>query len=390
MLNFDTTGHAQRPRLGEIMAPEANSFGVLRLAMASLVLISHSYLYAFGTDKAEPLTAWTGHSLGEHAVQVFFILSGILVAQSLDRSRSLVDFAAARVLRIFPGLIVCVLLTALRARADCCRACHSADYFTNGQLPAYLLKTLSLSTGNAPLPGVFEDAAACQQRQHLAVDAEIRSAVLCGSGYGGRCRAVFKPRLRKRQCALLLAVFLVVVFAAEPKPAETYAFTDNARYFALYFGTGVLAYLIRDKLVIAGAALVPLAVLFVVSTWIALRRIRDRDVARLLRRLGGKLNIRAAARDLQSRRSVVWRLHLCRPDPASADRCRAVAHPLAIARARIRACSAARAAVVGADRASGAAVEPPLAVRRRRQPCPANAHGAGRSLRPVQRLNSFP
>ena len=66
------------PRLGEIMAPEANSFGVLRLAMALLVLISHSYLYTSGSQSGEPLHAWTGHSLGQHAVQVFFILSGIL------------------------------------------------------------------------------------------------------------------------------------------------------------------------------------------------------------------------------------------------------------------------------------------------------------------------
>ena len=45
------------PRLNGIMAPEDNSFGVLRLAMAAFVLISHSYLYSFGTSDAEPLTA---------------------------------------------------------------------------------------------------------------------------------------------------------------------------------------------------------------------------------------------------------------------------------------------------------------------------------------------
>ena len=75
------------------MSPEANSFGVLRLLMATFVLISHSYLYAAGTDAAEPLQPWLGRSLGEYAVQVFFILSGVLVAQSFDRSRSVLNFA---------------------------------------------------------------------------------------------------------------------------------------------------------------------------------------------------------------------------------------------------------------------------------------------------------
>jgi peptidoglycan/LPS O-acetylase OafA/YrhL len=99
---------AASPRLADILTPETNSFGVLRFVMATLVLISHSYLYAAGTSEAEPLQPWLGRSLGECAVQVFFILSGVMVAQSFDRSRSIIDFTVARVLRIFPALIVSV------------------------------------------------------------------------------------------------------------------------------------------------------------------------------------------------------------------------------------------------------------------------------------------
>ncbi len=51
------------PRLADILTPEANSFGVLRFAMATLVLISHSYLYCAGTSEAEPLVGWLGRSL---------------------------------------------------------------------------------------------------------------------------------------------------------------------------------------------------------------------------------------------------------------------------------------------------------------------------------------
>ena len=83
---MNTRAHATpSPRLADILTPEANSFGVLRFAMATLVLISHSYLYCAGTSEAEPLVGWLGRSLGECAVQVFFILSGVMVAQSFDR-----------------------------------------------------------------------------------------------------------------------------------------------------------------------------------------------------------------------------------------------------------------------------------------------------------------
>lgn len=259
MLNSAPRTPAIAPRLGQIMAPEHNSFGVLRLLMALLVLISHSYLYAFGTDQAEPLTALTGHSLGEHAVQGFFILSGILVAQSFDRSRSLIDFAAARMLRIFPGLVVCVLLTAL-VLGPVVSLLPLAEYFTGAELPAYLIKTLSLSTGNAPLPGVFTG---------LPVAGSVNTSlwtlkyeVLCYAGLAAAGLAgLFKPRFRLI-AAGLLAAYLAAVFSAEPKPAETYSFTDNARYFSLYFGTGMLAYLIRDQLVIRGGLLLPLFAVF--------------------------------------------------------------------------------------------------------------------------------
>lgn len=250
------------PRLGEIMAPDANSFGVLRLAMASLVLISHSYLFGFGTDQAEPLTAWTGHSLGEHAVQVFFILSGILVAQSFDRSRSLVDFVTARVLRIFPGLIVCVLLTALVLGPALSRL-PVLDYLGGRELPLYVLKTLSLSTGSAPLPGLFETVPMAK-----AVNTSLwtlKYEVLCYVALAvAGLLGLFKPRWRTLS-ATALAVFLVVVFAAEPKPLSSYTFSDNARYFALYFGTGTLAYLVRDRLAITGFLMLPLFALFVVA-----------------------------------------------------------------------------------------------------------------------------
>lgn len=250
------------PRLGQIMTPSDNSFGVLRLAMAAFVLISHSYLYAFGTDKAEPLTAWTGHSLGEHAVQVFFILSGILVAQSFDRSRSLVDFVTARALRIFPGLIVCVLLTAL-VLGPIVSTLPVGSYFTSAILPAYLIKTLSLSTGNAPLPGVFTDLPLAGSVNTSLWT--LKYEVLCYAGLAAAgLLGMFKQSVRAFAAAGL-AAFLVIIFAAEPKPTDTYGFTDNARYFSLYFGTGVLIYLVRDRLVIWGGALLPLALIFMIA-----------------------------------------------------------------------------------------------------------------------------
>ena len=46
----------------------ANSYGVIRLAAAIAVIITHAYGVVGGWDAAEPLLTLTGWSLGAHAV----------------------------------------------------------------------------------------------------------------------------------------------------------------------------------------------------------------------------------------------------------------------------------------------------------------------------------
>ena len=80
----------------------SNSFGLLRLLAASAVVVSHAWLVTSGSYASEPLLVETGFSLGWHAVNLFFALSGLLIAGSLHHTRSLIQFAWSRFLRIFP------------------------------------------------------------------------------------------------------------------------------------------------------------------------------------------------------------------------------------------------------------------------------------------------
>lgn len=90
-----------------------NNFNLLRFTAAFLVLFSHSFALSTGDAKTEPLRAWLGMTPGSIAVDVFFITSGFLVTGSLLARGSVIQFLAARALRIYPGLIVAVLLTTL-------------------------------------------------------------------------------------------------------------------------------------------------------------------------------------------------------------------------------------------------------------------------------------
>jgi peptidoglycan/LPS O-acetylase OafA/YrhL len=249
-------------RLTDILTPEANSFGVLRFALATFVLVSHSYLYCAGTSDAEPLVTWLGRSLGEFAVQVFFILSGVMVAQSFDRSRSVVDFAAARTLRIFPALIVCVLFTSFVVGPMVSRL-SPTQYLANPGLYTYVAKTLSLSSGSAALPGVFEtNPFAGYVNSSLWT---LKYEVLCYFGLG---ILGFAGLFHKRfwlASVVGLALLVATVSLGLPSDIEAYGFADNLRYFVVFFGSGVFAYLVRNRLVINGMVLVPLFALFVMA-----------------------------------------------------------------------------------------------------------------------------
>lgn len=254
-------GTERSVRLVEILRPEQNSFGVIRVAMAIAVLVSHSYYFVAGTSSAEPLVSWTGHSLGEHAVQVFFFLSGILVTESLLRSRNPFDFATARALRIFPGLLVCVALTAC-VLGPLVTNLPASDYFRDPAIPAYILKTALLVTGAAPLPRVFDQlpAGGLVNMSLWTLKYEVACYVaLAILGF-----TALRHRRPRELAALALIPLTFMLFLRAPAEAATYSSTDNLRYFALYFGVGTLASLYKDRIVIGWRAAATLGLAYLV------------------------------------------------------------------------------------------------------------------------------
>jgi peptidoglycan/LPS O-acetylase OafA/YrhL len=91
-----------------------NNLDLIRIAMAILVVWSHSFAIYFGSENREPLTFLTLGAIrsGELGVHVFFMISGFLITQSFDRSSSLSSFFKKRIARIYPGYLVAVAICA--------------------------------------------------------------------------------------------------------------------------------------------------------------------------------------------------------------------------------------------------------------------------------------
>ena len=91
--------------LADSTEPGRNSFNLVRLVAAMLVIISHSFLIPYGIGSKEPLYNLTSLTLGQHAVHIFFVISGLTLCRSVMISKDMARYARARFLRIAPALV---------------------------------------------------------------------------------------------------------------------------------------------------------------------------------------------------------------------------------------------------------------------------------------------
>jgi peptidoglycan/LPS O-acetylase OafA/YrhL len=134
-----------------------NNFNLIRIMAAFAVLVTHSFALAIGTGAAEPFRGSLGMTMGSIAVDVFFVTSGFLVTGSLVMRQNACEFLWARFLRIFPALLVMLLLTVFGLGPFLTSRLLSS-YFTDVLTYGYLVKCATLISGVwYNLPGVFDD-----------------------------------------------------------------------------------------------------------------------------------------------------------------------------------------------------------------------------------------
>jgi peptidoglycan/LPS O-acetylase OafA/YrhL len=133
-----------------------NNFNLIRFIAAFGVLLSHSYALSIGSNITEPFKQLANITFGHIAVDVFFISSGFLIANSLFVKKNLANFLWARFLRIYPGLFIAVIFCVFIVGAFF-TSYPLIQYLTDSQTYIFLAKNTVLFFGEEPnLPGVFE------------------------------------------------------------------------------------------------------------------------------------------------------------------------------------------------------------------------------------------
>jgi peptidoglycan/LPS O-acetylase OafA/YrhL len=92
-----------------------NSFDLVRLALATMVVFEHSFFLIDNSVERDPLNIFTDGqtNFGTLAVWMFFSISGFLVTMSAVRSRSILAYLARRIARIGPGFLVASIVGSL-------------------------------------------------------------------------------------------------------------------------------------------------------------------------------------------------------------------------------------------------------------------------------------
>src|SRR3954468_11634176 len=132
-----------------------NNFDLLRLLAALSVIFSHAFLLAENSQDHDPLMILTGGQaiLGLAGVFVFFTISGYLITQSFETTRSPFVFLAKRALRIFPGLLGCLLICVFMIGA-LVTTLPLSEYLARPETYLFLLHNAVLDIDYNRLPGV--------------------------------------------------------------------------------------------------------------------------------------------------------------------------------------------------------------------------------------------
>lgn len=143
--------------LQQAMEPRRNNFHLCRMIGALLIVFLHSIEISGMKPyylEHDPAFVATLILLGKNALRLFFLFSGIMVAMSLDRRASLSAYAAARVTRIVPPLLLFSVVMVF-VIGPLVTSLPVLDYFSR---PGTWLFVPKVSSGLfAPnLPGVFD------------------------------------------------------------------------------------------------------------------------------------------------------------------------------------------------------------------------------------------
>lgn len=232
------------PTLGSLLDGRPNSLTTVRLLAAVAVVVSHSFPIVLGVGTKEPLALATPFTLGQHAVNAFFVISGFTLSNSLERRPLLGPFIAARILRIFPGLCALGVVVAFGLGPYVTSATPGA-YLSDARTYLYPLKILVLFNEAPPPPGLFEQVHYAGNVNEPLWTIRYELAAYCGLAMMAAL-GIFRSATGLAAASFAVVAFYCVVAAFPELTGGIKGFYNMGR-LATCFMIGVVAHRLRDR-----------------------------------------------------------------------------------------------------------------------------------------------
>jgi peptidoglycan/LPS O-acetylase OafA/YrhL len=237
----------------------SNGFDLLRLIFAAVVAVSHGIVIHTGS---QPFVG--GSSLGDFALDGFFVISGFLIVRSALTLRSFPRFAWHRFLRVMPGFWACLLVTAfvVAPLAAVLTGLPAAAAFTGDPSAwRYLASNAGLLIGQYDIAGILtatpEGASFNGSLWTLVFEAFCYVLVAVAAGLG---------MLTRRRAWVLAGTAVLGVLTVLQEAGVPVLVNDRVLRLVFVFALGALAWIYADRVPVRGwLAAVALAV-FVPST----------------------------------------------------------------------------------------------------------------------------
>ena len=240
------------PTIAAAWATQRNNFNVMRLLAAWLVIYGHAWAItgSSGQDLLASLTEF--RFAGAIAVDMFFVVSGFLIAASLQRN-TVRGYLVSRALRILPALLVCVGITTFILGPFLSTA---ADYWSQATTWNYFLINASLLLSRFQLPGVFTThplEVVNGSLWTLPIEAKLYLLLLIAWLLGLLAPGRYTP---------LWAVAIVAGYALAWRYAPLPDHLQKYAECTAFFITGSLLWVNRDRIRLSGWIVLQLLVVF--------------------------------------------------------------------------------------------------------------------------------
>ncbi len=254
-------------KLCDVTKGRNNNLDLIRFIAAMMVIFSHAFPLSLGVRGGKDYLSMITRSqisFGGLAVSIFFFYGGFLICKSAHRLQSAKKYFKARMIRIFPSLVVVIVCTTFLI-GPILSVLSIREYFTNPFTYQYLLNSILILVHD--LPGVFENNiyGTTVNGSLWTLPVEFVGYILC---FFMMKMNLLKSKYLKWIVPIFILVHITISYLSSSQTLVSSVWTATAMFFI-----GMLYDIYQDKICLSKRIVIINIILLLFSIWLKILNI---------------------------------------------------------------------------------------------------------------------